>query len=74
MHSFYMLIKVPDPMLVPQLSTPKDLPRFDTSESFDPGTQCLAGLLTTDLVSGIMDTETNFDWVRSHSSNSLYPF
>jgi hypothetical protein len=54
-------------MLAPQLSTPKDLLRLDPSESFDPGTQYLAGLSTTDLVFGIMDPDTNFDWVSSHS-------
>jgi len=68
MRSFYILINVPDAMLAPQLSTHKDLPPFDASESFDPSTQYFTGSSTTDLISGMIDTETNFDWVSSHSS------
>jgi hypothetical protein len=69
---FHILINVPDATLAPQLSTHKDLPRFDTSESFGPSSQYFAESSTTDLVSGIIDTETNFDWVSSHSSKLIH--
>jgi hypothetical protein len=65
MCSFYILINnvLDATPLPPQFSAHKDLPRFDTSEGFDSSTQYSAGSLTTDLLSSMIDTETNFDWV-----------
>jgi hypothetical protein len=56
-----VLINVLDAMPLPlQFSTQ---PRFDTAEGLDSSTQYFAESSTTDLVSSMMDTETNFDWV-----------
>ncbi|TAQ88871.1 hypothetical protein B7494_g2806 [Chlorociboria aeruginascens] len=52
----------PDATPAPQHITPEDLSHFDTSEGFDSRTQYFTSPSTTDLVSGMIDTETDFDW------------